>query len=239
MSRSDRIIEREALLFRLEKGLTSYEPINLKSLLLKYNILTLFRPLSENFSGMCIKSQSGKMFMLVNSTQSRGRQRFTIAHELYHLYIEKNPTPHICTVGEQKNPSEKNADAFASALLMPADGIMQLIPEEELNNQNILFATVLKIEHYFVISHKAMVYRLADLNLIKKSYAQELLNLPIKDSARQYGYDINIYEPGNNGLVIGDFGAHARLLFDDGKISEGHYLELLSKISRDNESCEN
>jgi len=39
--------------------------------------------------------------------------------------------------------------------------------------------------------------------------------------------------PGNEGLVIGNFGEKARKLFDARKNSEGHYLELLHKIGID------
>ena len=37
-------------------------------------------------------------------------------------------------------------------------------------------------------------------------------------------------QPGNENLVIGDYGEKARSLFENEKISEGHYLELLSLI---------
>ena len=92
------IIERQVAEFRADNGLSASEAINLKSLLLKLNVLTIFRPLSDNFSGMCLKDGSGHRFMLVNSSHSRGRQHFTIAHELYHLYIESKPTPHKCNL---------------------------------------------------------------------------------------------------------------------------------------------
>ena len=99
------VIEKQVSEFRSDNGLSLSEPIALKSLLLKLNILTIFRPLSENFSGMCLKDKSGHRFMLVNSNQSQGRQYFTIAHELYHLYIEENPTPHKCNPGNgSKDP---------------------------------------------------------------------------------------------------------------------------------------
>ena len=68
------IIERQVSEFRTDNGLSSSEPITLKSLLLKLNVLTIFRPLSENFSGMCLKDNSGHRFMLINSNQPRGRQ---------------------------------------------------------------------------------------------------------------------------------------------------------------------
>ena len=73
------IIERQVAEFRADNGLSASEAINLKSLLLKLNVLTIFRPLSDNFSGMCLKDGSGHRFMLVNSSHSRGRQHFTIS----------------------------------------------------------------------------------------------------------------------------------------------------------------
>ena len=190
------IIEKQVSEFRMDNGLSATEPITLKSLLLKLNILTVFRPLSDNFSGMCLKDNSEHRFMLINSNQPRGRQHFTIAHELYHLYIEKKPTPHKCNPGcASKDPIEQCADMFASSLLMPEGGICQLIPEMELKTKNISMATVLKLEHYFSVSRSAL------------------------------------YEPANEGLVIGDFGEKARKLFEQEKISEGHYIELLHKIN--------
>ena len=59
----------------------------------------------------------------------------------------------------------------------------------------------------------------------------ELKAVPVKESAKQYGYDLSLYESGNAGVVIGDFGEKARLLFESGRISEGHYYELLNMIS--------
>ena len=97
------ITERQVSEFRADNGLSSSEPVSLKSLLLKLNVLTVFRPLSENFSGMCLKDKSGHRFMLINSNHPRGRQNFTIAHELYHLFIEEKPTPHKCNPGYGKN----------------------------------------------------------------------------------------------------------------------------------------
>jgi len=80
-------IEKEAAEFRTRLGYTSYDPIGLKSLLIKLNIITLFKPLSEKFSGMAVKVED-TCFMFVNSSHSIGRQNFTICHELYHLFIQ-------------------------------------------------------------------------------------------------------------------------------------------------------
>lgn len=52
----------------------------------------------------------------------------------------------------------------------------------------------------------------------------------IISSAREYGYNDSLYKSGNAGLIIGDYGALAKQLFDNDKISEGHYIELMNSI---------
>ena len=76
-----------------------------------------------------------------------------------------------------------------------------------------------------------LLLRLKDLGLITEKQLKEYQSVPVKDSAREYGYDLSLYESGNKGVVIGDFGEKARLLFEQGRISEGHCVELLNMIS--------
>ena len=216
--------------FRVENGYNLTEPISLKSLLRKLNILTAFRPLSDNFCGMSLKSCNGLMFLLVNSNHTRGRQRFTIAHELYHLYYDENPQPHVCQQFS-KSKSEISADMFASALLLPEDGVRTFISVEEIQNKKIRLATVIKIEQYYSSSRSSLLNRLKNLRIITQVDYDSLIKITAMESARQYGYDTSLYRPDNMGLFIGDFGEKARMLFEDEKISEGHYNELLSLIT--------
>lgn len=228
------LIERQVAEFRQRVGLSDTQPVNLRSLLLKLKVLTVFRPLSESFSGMSIKSPNGDRFMLINCNQPKGRQHFTIAHELYHLYIEQDPKPHNCAAEGRKSESEQNADAFALIFLMPITAIRQIIPDDELDD-NISLATVIRLEQYFAVSRQAVLNRLSDTKFISRQQKEALQRYPVARSAAEYGYDRSLYLPGNMGLVIGDFGEKARRLFEDEKISEGHYRELLSKIGIDGE----
>lgn len=225
-------VESQVARFRQRAGLSDSEAVNLESLLLKLNVLTLYRPLSESFSGMSLKG-NGKRFMLINSGQPVCRQHFTIAHELYHLFVEENSMPHKCQDQGKKSESEQCADAFALIFLMPAAGVMQMIPEDELKGGHVSLATVLKLGQYFEVSNAAVINRLSDLNLLSRQDREAFSAIPVKRTAREYGYDLSLYNPGNEGRVIGDFGEKARRLFDAGKISEGHYHELLHKIGID------
>lgn len=214
--------------FRYNAGLSLTEPVNAKTLIRKLGITAVYRPLSESSYGIGCKSASGKMFILVSSNSTRGRQHFTIAHELYHLFYEERPVPHMC--GQGVPAEEKNANRFASALLMPKEGMLSMISPDEIASHNITLATVLRMEQFFGVSRNTLLIRLKDVGLISQQRLDELKGIPAKESALSYGYDLSLYEKGNAGLVIGDFGEKARRLFEEEKISEGHYEELLNMI---------
>jgi Zn-dependent peptidase ImmA (M78 family) len=226
-------IEKKAFAFRQQNGLSSAEPIRLKSLLLKNNVLTLFKPLSGSFSGMAIKIGDQNRFMLVNCEQNIDKQHFTIGHELYHLYIQENFTAQKCTAGAfdgSKDPEEYRADLFAAFLLLPEEGIKQMIPDEELKRgANISLQTILKIEHFYSVSRRALLYRLLNLEFITSAIYEEF-TVGIKKGAAQNGYATNLYEWGNANEVIGDYGVLANNLLEADKISESHYLELMGAI---------
>lgn len=225
------IIEDIASKLRVEWGLSETEPINVKTILRKLNILTIYRPLSMDSCGVSLMTaDKTKRFMLINSNCPRGRQHFTIAHELFHLFVDENPEPHICKESGEKDNNEKNADMFASCLLMPKRGILANCPKNEIKERNVSVATILKLEQLFGVSHQALVYRLKRLKLISETQLQDLLKANIKLLAEQYGIEKILYEPGNEGVIIGDYGTKARLLFENEKISEGHYNELMNTI---------
>lgn len=226
-------IKKDASEFRSQMGFGNTEPIRLKSLLIKLNVLAVFKQLSDSFSGMAVKAGDFR-FMLINSNHSIGRQHFSICHELYHLYIDNDFTPHHCSSGSfsKSEINEYQADVFASYLLLPDDGILNLIPDPELAKDKITLETILKIEHYFSCSRGALLFRLKELGLITPK-GSEAFNTQIKLKAKQYGYPVGLYEAGNNGLVLGDFGTLAKQLFDADKISEGHYATLMQSIGID------
>ncbi|MEI6883546.1 MAG: ImmA/IrrE family metallo-endopeptidase [Bacteroidota bacterium] len=229
-------IERSALKFRGDSGYGPSDPIHLTSLLLKRNVITLFRPLTGGLSGMAIKAPGDMRFMLINQTHIIGRQHFSIGHELYHLFIQKDFTSQQCSTAlfeNQTDNEEKNADMFAAFLLLPEQGIVDLIPNEErLHKNKIKAETIFKIQQYFSLSINAVIYRLIELGYIDKSYYNKFA-FEKKSIARKLGYDMALYEAGNANKVIGDYGLIVNKLYEEKKISETYYLELLNAINID------
>ena len=85
--KDDLQLQTEAVKLRRINGYGSTEPIDVTGLLLAQECYTFIRlPMTENISGMCVIDGDSKI-IAVNSMMSLGRQRFTVAHELYHIEI--------------------------------------------------------------------------------------------------------------------------------------------------------
>ena len=130
--KTDNQLNTEAIRLREKWGLNPYGSIDITSVVLSKfpNLTILYIPFSKNTSGMCIKDENVEIIG-INSTMTKGRQRFTLAHELYHLLIEENTGKPIICNNPYRDDSEREADKFASFLLMSEEGLEQYC---EMNN---------------------------------------------------------------------------------------------------------
>ncbi|HEX9600276.1 MAG TPA: ImmA/IrrE family metallo-endopeptidase [Mariniflexile sp.] len=230
---NDKILEARANKFRRENGIANDVAVDFENLLRALDVLTVFKPLSGEFSGMALKTKNNS-FMLVNTNVSVGRQHFTIGHELYHLFIQNGFSFQMCNAGKfnKKDREEYNADIFSSYFLLPEAAIIKQIPEEELAwGEEISLGTVIKLEQYFGVSRTALLIRLEKIGLLRKDYSDWLIN--ITKSAVEFGYSDKLYRRSEDFRVVGNYGAKAKELFDEGKISESHYHSLMYDINID------
>ncbi|MBL7066590.1 MAG: ImmA/IrrE family metallo-endopeptidase [Candidatus Marinimicrobia bacterium] len=226
-------IKKAASEFRTRHGIGAKDQINFKSLLQKLNIITVFKPISSDLSGIGFKVDTN-YFILVNSNQTVGRQNFTIAHELYHLFIEDKINKILCTIESVSHSSqkEKRAELFASYLLIPEEGLLEAIPREELSLNKISLQTILNIEHGFQCSRKAILIRLKYMGLIDNNYF-DMFQHNITSGAVALGYDKKLYGSGNHDLIIGDYAVIAHKLYNHEVISESNLISYLHVIGID------
>lgn len=226
-------LKKEASKFREVNGFGANDPVRLKSLLLKLNVITVFEDLGSDFSGMALKAGKHR-FMFINSGHSLGRQHFTICHELAHLFIQEDFDSMICKTGkfDKKDRIEHDADWFAAYFLMPEEGLLSMIPDEELKRNKIKLSTIVKVEQFFSCSRSALLFRLENLDLIDRDKYREYES-NVRDSAKYFGYNEALYSSGNRGAVIGDYGRLAKDLFDLEVISESNYISLMQDIGVD------
>ena len=201
-------------------------------------LLTNICELNMSLSGMSIlhkNNETPSRFILVNSNHSLARQHFTICHELFHLFVQKDFKTMLCVTGlfdKSKDKNEYLADLFASDLLMPKEAIISIIPENELHSSGISLATILKLEQYFSSSRRAILYRLKNLDIIKQNIVDKYKDNVLR-SAMEYGYDLNLYNKGNENKILGDYGTLAKTLFDKHLITEAHYYNLMDEMGID------
>jgi len=214
--------------FRSKNGIGAKDPIPFKALLSKLSILCVFKPLSDEISGMVGQLKKVK-FMLINSNHSIGRQNFTIAHEIYHIFYDKYFKTTIVDFKNDNEGEEKKANTFASYLILPEDGLIDLIPEKEKSKNRITIQTLVKIEQYYQASRRALLFRLKNMNFIDDKYIEKNNN-SIINQARMLGYDISLYLKGNENVVIGEYTSLAKVLYDNDIISESNYIDYLIDI---------
>ena len=224
-----------ALRIRRMWQVDAYSPIDIFAMIngFKKSKFTLVSyPLSPRISGMCIK-ESRDIIICINSTMSLGRQRFTLAHELYHALFDNNLKSIICdmTFDEHKAVIEKEADQFASYLLMPYDALHEYFIQHEKWNLD----TIIDAEQFYQISHQSMLNRLVLDGYLTNKDVEEYRNISISSAAVRLGYDRDLYISSHSNkryFTTGVYIRKVKQLEELNLISEGKKEELLMEAYR-------
>ena len=209
MVSSEIIFKAETI--RRSWGIDNVSPINILSAVLDNvdNLTILWFPMLDDVSGCCAKTDEYKL-ICINSRHSKGRQNFTIAHELYHLLFED--------------------DKFASSLLMPDIALFEFINKHGIKKWSL--SDVIKCEQYFQISHIAMLCKLRREDMI--SYDDfKAFKTSVKKNALQLGYDLSLYEPTRQYYSLGEIIPLSKKLYDEKRITGGKFDEILLDVFRE------
>lgn len=232
MSRSgelERIAKLRATEVRQGLGLAAHEPIDIfKVLRENVDISFVLRPFSSAISGMFLRMSAAEV-IVINTAKSLGHQRFTAAHEYYHLRFDKGMSTKICATGkfDYSSPSEIEADYFAANYLMPAEAVTNRLTRQLHGKLSIELDDVIDLEQHFGVSHAAMLLRLKQLQHISKTKYEQLRKVPVILAARTLGYEISLYRATNENRLISSYAAKAKNALDRGYITFGKYEQLL------------
>ena len=126
-------------------------------------------------SGMVVR-QGARIIIGVNMRHPLNRQRFTVAHELGHMMLHADQplivdNDGLSLIGRRQEGEstvrETQANAFAAALLMPADWV-----EEALGTQEVPVDDDVRVEALakkFGVSQQAMMFRLINLGYLRQA----------------------------------------------------------------------
>lgn len=137
--------------------------------------------LPDRLSGLAWQTDSFRLVM-VTPTEEWTRQRFTLAHELCHILArdaqELIPEAQVAP-GRQKDWTEVRANAFAAALLMPAQEIESAVSVARTveTGAELSQARIAELVVHFKVSPAALAARLGKLGLIDTATRQSFNGL--------------------------------------------------------------
>ena len=225
-------IDDMAVYLRKEFDEEGLSPIDIFSIAKVIPDLTIvFYPLGSNISGMCIKGRKTNL-IAINYVMSVGRQRFSMAHEFYHLFFDLEAQKSVCsTLINGGNEKEREADLFASHFLLPSVALYNATKDEK----KITLEQVVWLEQYYGMSRQAILYRLKSEGKIDSSL-YERMQKDVKLSAAKLGYDTDLYKATSENDRMKTNGQYVRMaekLYNEGLISTGKYEQLLSDAFRE------
>lgn len=152
----------------LEKGKFEIDVFKIAE---NFSITIQKRSLSNEISGLLI-IKDGKVAIGIDSDQGLQRQRFTVAHELGHYFLHRELrntfVDETFARSGNTNQIEREANAFAAALLMPKKLIFEAIQNK--NWENIDDNEIDELAKLFNVSGISMTYRLVNLKVLEQPY---------------------------------------------------------------------
>lgn len=226
------VLQRRALHVRNYFGVDDNSPVDILALVATNSEITLvYYPFNEEISGVCIKSAK---LIAINSHSTLGRQAFSVAHELYHYFYDGEKTSISYFDISDNSRVEKEANLFASYLLMPDTSFTRLCNKLTNNgSKKIALQDILEIEQYFRVSRNALLIRLISEEYITVEESEQFKKNILKN-AKMYGFDIALYLPSTleKPKTYGSYLKKALELKDSGLISDGKYEEYLLEAYR-------
>ena len=213
--------------FRKEMGEDAFSPVDIFAMALRLkNTSIVFAKLGKNISGVFYRNEKSST-IVINSEMTLGRQRFSMAHEIYHSQFDKDLGVIFCPKNiKLGDDNEKRANRFAVCLLMPEYGITERVNELKQEKGRLGIEEIIQLEQYYGVSHNALLIRLKELELISHS-EYERFSDSITAKAEMLNYDTSLYKPTNEEKTIGYYIQLARKLHSEGKMSDSKFKEIL------------
>lgn len=192
----------------------------LTELLESQGMRTWLVDLPDDVSGLTLSDRQSGTFVVVNRVHHPLRRRFSFAHEYAHVVIDRDRFGMISRASSRDDLVEVRANAFAASLLMPEEGVRQLVARlgkgkpsrvhaevfdeagllsvegrSKPGTQSLQLYDVVALAHQLGVSRPSMLYRLRNLRFVTEA---ELAQLKASDDAgkgRALAEQLGLSEP--------------------------------------------
>jgi Zn-dependent peptidase ImmA (M78 family)/transcriptional regulator with XRE-family HTH domain len=142
---------------------------------LRFKVLHL--PLDNGISGACVVDDRLGVGILINSNDAPWRRNFDLAHELFHIVTWNVFSVQEVGDGTVRTRPEQFADAFASSILLPKKHLLEALDEVTASTA-IRLVDMIELAKEFGVSTEAILWRMVNLNILKKESVQKVLDDP-------------------------------------------------------------
>jgi len=190
---------------------------------LRFKILHL--PLGDGISGASVVDNNLGVGILINLDDRPWRRNFDLAHELFHVITWNVFSHEEIGTGTTKTRPETYANIFASSLLLPEVHLRDAL-KETVTDKKLRLIDIIELAKDFGVSTEAVLWRLVNLKILKKSQAQKVLDNPeLRDLDRNMRREL--YNRENPSKFPSRFISLACRCLMEGKISRGTFAEYL------------
>ncbi|MGI6776454.1 MAG: ImmA/IrrE family metallo-endopeptidase [Acetivibrionales bacterium] len=170
-----------------------------------------------------------QFIVYLNSNFTLGHERYTGAHELYHLIYNDDilKKEKILLDDERYKVEDTKANVFASEFLMPEDYVKEVFYKiVNVNKDSVLPRHIIRMHNYFKVSYKAMLKRLIQLDLCSSDKYEELVDICSLEKMQllqsltiREGYSIDLITPSRETYIPKEYIEFVKTNFERGNIS--------------------
>jgi len=237
-------IEQKADKFRKLLGIDDemiHEETLLK-LLEKQNYYIFYEELGREATSGAAFRRKDLNFIIINSSQTLGRQNFTLAHELGHIILHEKD---IFDLKIENKKLETQADTFAACFLMPEKQIIfHLNSKKKINKFDILLisqnfrvsflAAAIRLKTIYGASKMPENFKNLKINQIISDYKSNHLDQQAMSIAESIDFDNGLYKPTNKAYYPGKKMLKKMIIsFKNNKISYSKFLEFINFLGLD------
>lgn len=176
----------------------------------------------------------------LNSNFTLGHERYTGAHELYHIVFNADilKKDKILIDNEKYKEEDEKANVFASEFLMPEDYVKKVFFEiVNVDKNSILPRHIIRMHNRFKVSYKAMLKRLIQLDLCSGDKYEELVSICSLENMQQLqsltlreGYSTDLITPSKEIYVPKEYIEFIKANYERGNISYNNMKNSLGFI---------
>lgn len=212
--------------------------------LLQNETIFMQYPIEDDELCAFVCKKQGRLFSYINSYIPKDKQIFAAAHELYHIWYEKERLDQVEVLSNQTleaeptQRSEKMANRFAAMFLVPELVLRQQISALQLDGETIELKELVQLMPIFQVPYKTLVLRLYEIRFITEKQCEQFLAVTDRNPSKGVLYQMKVSQlpldsqERSNVVMLDGYIEHVLEAYNGSKISYAELREYLALANK-------